>query len=90
MKCINCGGADHITRACQKPELPKEKRPCWKCGKPGHLGRDCRSSGLVDDETADMADYFGCVTCEGEFMDGFSKAKKTFKPVPPRSRWATS
>ena len=66
-KCINCGSTQHTTQSCTKPELPREKRPCWKCGKPGHLGADCRSSPrlpakLVDDED----DSFVCGMVQGK------------------------
>ena len=39
-KCINCGGA-HETRDCPKPQVSKEDRPCWRCGKTGHIGANC-------------------------------------------------
>ena len=52
-RCVNCGSREHLTRECPKPEVAKDKRPCWKCGKPGHIGAQCRSSGepvkLVDE-----------------------------------------
>ena len=66
-RCINCGSTQHLTVACNKPEVPREKRPCWKCGKPGHIGADCRSAGgqrpakLVEDEDSG-GDFFGCVS----------------------------
>ena len=40
---------------------------------------------LLDDEAPDTADYFGYVTCEDEFTNGYSKAKKTFKPTPSKA-----
>ena len=66
-RCINCGSTQHLTAACNKPEVPREKRPCWKCGKPGHIGAECRSAGgprpakLVEDEET-AGDFFGCVS----------------------------
>ena len=39
-KCINCGGA-HETRECPKPQVSREDRPCWRCGKTGHIGANC-------------------------------------------------
>ena len=90
MKCINCGGTDHLTRACQKPEVPKDKRPCWKCGKPVHLGRDCRGGGatkLVDDEASDAPVFFGAVDYvggddEGYFKEHWQIEKRKTKPRP--------
>ena len=35
-ECVNCSSKDHLTHNCDKPQFPREKRPCWKCGKPGH------------------------------------------------------
>ena len=37
----SCGSLDHRTKDCTKAEFPKNKRPCWECGIPGHIGRDC-------------------------------------------------
>ena len=75
-KCINCGEA-HDTRECPKPQLSREQRPCWKCGKPGHIGAQCpngpnknggdRAAGMVaggDDQGAGAAEKpisFFCV-----------------------------
>ena len=80
MKCINCGSAEHLTRACTKAEVPKDKRPCWKCGKPGHLGRDCRSGGatkLVDEPANGERECFGLFDHEG-----FTVVKEKSRPMP--------
>ena len=42
-KCANCGSEEHSKDSCPKPVVEFNKRPCHKCGKPGHLARDCRS-----------------------------------------------
>ena len=36
-KCINCGSLAHLTKDCTAGEVPRDKRPCWKCGRPGHI-----------------------------------------------------
>ncbi len=38
-KCVNCGET-HQGR-CTKAQVPSDKRPCWWCGKPGHISKDC-------------------------------------------------
>ena len=42
---MNCGSKEHLTHACPKPQLSREQRPCWKCGKPGHVGANCPTGG---------------------------------------------
>ena len=37
--CYNWGG-NHLATDCPQPE--KETRECYKCGKTGHLAKDCR------------------------------------------------
>jgi hypothetical protein len=44
MRCVNCGSDKHTRADCPKPEVPPEKRPCWKCGQVGHRSAQCKSS----------------------------------------------
>ena len=39
-KCANCGGT-HPELKCPHPEVAREARKCWTCGKTGHSNRDC-------------------------------------------------
>ena len=52
-----------MARDCPKPQAEKNKRPCFKCKKLGHLARDCRSSPAKLVESAEPGHHFlGCVT----------------------------
>ena len=39
-KCTNCGG-EHPAHECKKTIVDRDQRPCWTCGKVGHLGANC-------------------------------------------------
>ena len=39
--CVNCGSKAHQTRECTKGVVPKERKLCFWCQKPGHMSRDC-------------------------------------------------
>ena len=46
MKCLNCGGP-HRADECKAPKVDRSKRPCFKCGKPGHISAECRGQPAV-------------------------------------------
>ncbi|MDP6215272.1 MAG: hypothetical protein QGI41_10080, partial [Acidimicrobiales bacterium] len=83
MRCVNCGGEGHMSRACTKPAAPPDKRPCFKCGKLGHLGRDCRGGGrplkMIEDEA--VPSFGGAFNLVMD-ADGFEEVKKARRPQP--------
>ena len=64
---MNCGSAEHQSRDCTKAQVPREQRPCWRCGLPGHIGAQCKAgkpTHLCDDNEPD---HTFCVTeADGE------------------------
>ncbi len=66
LRCINCGGKDHLARDCNKPQVPPSKRPCFKCGKPGRIGANCRDGGAsikAVEEADEPASFGGTMAC---------------------------
>ncbi len=60
--------------------MPREKRPCWKCGTPGHIGAQCTSGAarLVDHEAPPGATF--ALRYEDVDEEGFKLARKTVRP----------
>ena len=57
---MTCGPLSHLTKDCTAAEVPRDTRPCWKCGEPGHISAQCTSGAatLVDHEG-----LFNCIVC---------------------------
>ncbi len=95
-RCVNCGG-DHLAAQCTKARVDVADRPCYICGKPKHLARDCpdkktlgnrgsrnqgqRSAVRTVTENEDD-DYFGLMDLKD--TDGFTKipVRQWRKPQP--------
>ena len=80
-KCPNCG-KEHAALKCPEPPVPKEKRLCFGCLKPGHSVRDCpeKKSGIkaIEDGKADFP-FFGLGLVDDE---GFKTVKWKRRPAP--------
>ena len=89
-RCINCGSADHLARECSKPQVAPNKRPCFKCGKPGHIGSACRSGGasVRTLEENDEPASFGGTMCAVMTNEDFELVTLR-KSSKPQSRPAT-
>ncbi len=88
-KCPNCGKT-HAGRCTAAPVSPDE-RPCWTCGKKGHVSRNCpdkKREGsavkAVDDRRSDHVQACFSVTDEGDFKTVASRrrAAPTGRPMP--------
>ena len=93
-KCINCGG-DHQTALCRAAKREKTDRPCWTCGKTGHVSAQCpeKKSGtnLLQDDDKDL-DCF--IVSEGdEYQEIKSRPRPQgvrladFITTPTHNRW---
>ena len=83
-RCANCGET-HVELKCPHPEVARDKRKCWTCGKENHSSRDCpdkakRAIKAIED--APTIPFFGSLVGAVYDEDGFTKAKKTFRPSP--------
>ena len=59
--------------------MSREKRPCWKCGKPGHISAQCTSGAAKLLDHASPAGATFSLQYEDE-EDGFVMAKRTARP----------
>ena len=41
LSCVNCGIKGHTIAECRKPQVDKDKRPCFICGQGGHQSHKC-------------------------------------------------
>jgi len=95
VKCINCGGA-HTSAQCRAAKRDKSDRPCWICGKPGHVAAQCSEkqkggTNLLQDGDEDL----DCLVFAD--ADGWREAKgkprpqgvtlADFIPTPTTNRW---
>ena len=80
-KCPNCG-KEHAALKCPEPPVPKEKRLCFGCGKPGHPARDCpeRKNAIkaIENGTAEIP-FFGLNLVDSE---GFKTVQRKGRPAP--------
>ncbi len=94
-QCVNCGG-EHLAVRCPKPRVDPADRPCYICGKPKHVARDCPerkgtgkgSSGRGPNNRSmksitedEEEDFFGCLDVDKE--KGF-KTVATRRPRKPQ------
>ena len=70
----------HLTKDCTAAEVPREKRPCWKCGKPGHIGAQCTSAAAKLVDHAQAPGFTFSPHCGDEDEEGSKLAKRTVRP----------
>ncbi len=88
-RCVNCGG-EHLALRCPKPRVEPADRPCYICGKPKHIARDCpekkntgkggggrgpNNRSMKSITEDEKEDFFGCIDVDKD---------KGFKTVPMR------
>ena len=81
-RCVNCGSDKHLARECPLPAQPPERRPCFQCGKTGHISPNCRGGGaggkpsvrLVDDTSGELPSFGGGMACVME-ADEYTEVK---------------
>ena len=84
-RCVNCGPKERTSMKCPEPKVAFEKRPCYKCGKPGHLARICRANASDTTRRANMVEEeepedFGGMC--GAVMEQSDDANSPPKPDP--------
>ena len=85
-KCPNCG-KEHKELKCPHPPVDIKDRPCWKCGKKGHVGRDCKEKIAALTEERRIGSLHGGTALRSlsALNDGFSMPKRTARPMPQRA-----
>ena len=85
-RCPNCAGT-HPEIKCPHPEVDRKDRQCWVCKKTGHNSAQCPTKKpgaalrTVTEEAGDGIRRIGVVSYANS-DDGFSPARKTFRPRP--------
>ena len=59
-RCLNCGQTGLTGANCPKPKVTIKDRPCFKCGKRGHVSSQCKPGGsakmLADEDNVEGED----------------------------------
>ncbi len=81
-RCPNCS-QEHEGR-CTKPEVPRNERTCWGCGKKDHLSRDCpeKKTKSVSHVNDDNIPIFGLHMVDNEGFTEVPRKKGRSQPAP--------